>query len=142
VASQGRQNHFTPQGLAQPLRVGTTRAPIIDGTATLTGELHWPVCASPARTAQTVARRRKFFLKFSCLWKGLFPKQSQKNNPSVGICFAFIVLAGGDFRGGSGSLLEKSSNLAYAHSGFGRAGNRSGRKSGEESPNTAGHDAA
>ena len=44
--------------------------------------------------------------------------------------------------GGGGSRLEKSGRLVYAAAGFGRAENRSGRKSGEESPNTAGRDAA
>jgi len=41
-----------------------------------------------------------------------------------------------------GSPLEESSDFVYYQSGFGRAENRSGRKSGEESPNSTGRDAA
>ena len=43
---------------------------------------------------------------------------------------------------GKVSRLEKGGHLGYAKTGFGRAENRSGRKSGEESPNSIGRDAA
>ena len=40
------------------------------------------------------------------------------------------------------SPLENFGSFDYYFLGFGRAENRSGRKSGEESPNTVGRDAA